>query len=72
MPNVRIRRTVVTDRLQVKIDALEMLICESVIQILDMGAPKLKLWMGRDQDSLAGALENYAAEPRISVDDAFI
>ena len=49
-----------------------MLICESVLQILDKSAPKLKFWMGRDQDLFAGTMETGPAEAQISVDDAFI
>ncbi len=51
---------------------MESLICENVLQILDRGVPAPRFWRGPDQDSLAGAMENDAAEAQISVDDAFM
>ena len=78
MPNVRIYRTVYTDRLRVKDSempnirsyrpvypdhVLERRICESVLQILDMGAAEPEFCKSRDQDSLAGALEREKHMP---------
>ena len=46
-----------------KLNVLERRICESVLQILDMGAAEPEFCKSRDQDSLAGALESEKHMP---------
>ena len=42
----------------IQTNALGDAICENVLQILDIGAPKPRFWKGPDQLLLAGTLEN--------------
>ena len=49
----------------VQTNALEDAICENVLHILDIGAPKLRFRRGPDQLLLAGARENDQASGEI-------